>query len=129
MAKAIKIPERIRVPSEKLYIGAWMDFRGVQQSEVVEKTELNPGYISQLYHWQKMNKQTGKMEAPNPTVAVVEVIAHAIGIETRALYSPPPATSAPVKVSRSTIGALQDIKVSAGGFAGDKKSKRAPRTK
>lgn len=125
----MKIPERIRVPSEKLYIGAWMDFLGVQQSEVVEKTELNPGYISQLYHWQKMNKQTGKMEAPNPTIAVVEAIAKAIGIETRALYAPPPTTGAPVRVSKSTIGALQDVKVSAGSSATDKRNKRTARSK
>lgn len=100
--------------TEKLYIGEWIDFRGLRDSDIVKKCGINAGYLSELRAWDKDGK------APNPSLLMIQKIAAALQVPPSVLHEPPPSTSAPMRVSRQEMAAFGDI---AGRARAKRKSK------
>lgn len=65
----------------RLYIGPWIVFMGKTQAEVSRESGVNEGYLSQLI---------SEKYAKDPRLSMLDALADAIGIETRALFAPPP---------------------------------------
>lgn len=103
-------------PTDKLYIGEWIDFRGKKDAEIVRASGINAGYLSELRAWDKDGK------TPNPSLGILQRIAKALNISPAAFHEQPPYTEPPVKVSRQEMAAFGDIKERAG-----KAAKTSPR--
>lgn len=65
----------------QLHIGQWIAFMGLTQAEVARESGVNEGYLSQLI--------SGKYDK-DPRVSMLDALSDAIGVETRALFGPPP---------------------------------------
>ncbi len=89
--------------TKKLYIGEWIDFRGLKDAEIVRASGINAGYLSELRAWDKDGK------TPNPSLYMIQKLAKAIGVQPSVFHEPPPTTSAPVRVSRQEMAHLGDI--------------------
>lgn len=88
-----------RQAQRKLFLGPWIRALGRKQVEIVRKTGINEGYLSQLISGEKTN----------PSADVVMEIADFLGIPMQYLYRPPPDREFLAEASKLDMAVLQKI--------------------